>query len=505
MIRPVIFHTEKGNEYLYSPVRNQITLSHPLLNHFVQLDEAPGALESIVNEAKKSGSYELVTYGTFTAKEINLLYNKYLFLKKHGYYKPRKHLNLEGRMTTSVLDDNIQRIKQIIFEVTEDCNLNCTYCTYSKFYVNKPRASKEPNLPEIRKTITYFLSRRKNKSAKLTVSFYGGEPLKNMKLIREVVSALKSLPDNQVPFKFSMTSNGVYLKKYIDYLVEHDFDVGISLDGDSSANIYRQTKNNNPSFPIVIRNLEYVMEKYPDYFEKNINFMSVIHNRNNFGSLEKFFREKFGKTPVMSDISTIGINEEFKQEFHKTFVENKQDDRYDETPMRSLMLKHPRVKDVADLVEKYSGMVYKNHYQMLQPGKDATLRKKYIPTATCTPFSLRAFVTTEGKILPCEHISREFEIGWVNESRIHIDKREIRDMFNSYYGKIKTFCEKCYLADNCKECMFNTGIETDKPSCEFFMGHKRFGDYLAKQFSIIENDYPFYLTIADNAFRKEGS
>lgn len=53
MIRPVIFHTEKGNEYLYSPVRNQITLSHPLLNHFVQLDEAPGELESIVNEARK--------------------------------------------------------------------------------------------------------------------------------------------------------------------------------------------------------------------------------------------------------------------------------------------------------------------------------------------------------------------------------------------------------------------------------------------------------------------
>jgi uncharacterized protein len=505
MIRPVIFHTKNGNQYLYSPVRNQITLSHPLLNHLYALDKEPGDLETLCTKVKQQGGYSLEGYSRFTYSEFLDLFRKYQFLKKKGFYKPRKRLNLEGGITPAIIDDNIQRIKQLIFEVTEDCNLSCTYCTYSKFYVNKERASREPNLAEISKTVTWFLSRRRNTSATLTVSFYGGEPLKNMKLIREVVSTLRSIPGNKVPFRFTMTSNGVYLKKNIDYLVEHDFDVGISLDGDSDSNTFRVTKNNRPSYSIVIRNLEYVREKYPEYFEKNISFMSVMHNRNNYGMLEQFFREKFGKTPLMSDISTIGVSEEYKEEFRQTFIDNKKVESNEQELMHSLMMKHPRVKDVADVVEKYSGTVFKNHYQVLQPGRNNQLKKKYIPTATCTPFSMRAFVTTEGKILPCEHISREFGIGSVSASAIRIDKREISQMFNRYYGTIKTFCDKCYLADNCKECMFNTGVETGKPTCEFFMSHKTFGQYLARHFSIIENDYPFFLTIADHAFQKEGS
>lgn len=505
MIRPVIFATEQGNQYLYSPSRNQISLSHPLVNHFYSLEQNSDGIKEFLQEARKLGRFTLEGAGTFSYSEVISHHRKYSFLKKQGFYKPRKRLNLEGGLSPADIEDNIGRIKQLIFEVTEDCNLSCTYCTYSKFYVNKTRASREPNLEEIRKTITWFLDRRTVTDSPLTISFYGGEPLKNMKLIGDVVAALESLPDNPTRLKFTMTSNGVYLKKYIAYLAEHDFEVGISLDGDSEGNAYRLQKNNRPSYPVVVRNLDYVKEHYPEFFEKNINFMSVMHNRNNFGALEQFFREKYNKSPLMSDINTVGISDEYKAEFHKTFLENKKDDRDDKKPMERLMMKHPRVKDMADMVERYSGMVFKNHYQMFQPGRNNTFRKKYIPTATCTPFSMRAFMTTEGKILPCEHIGREFEIGSANANGPRIDKKEVSEMFNRYYSKIKTFCDKCYLSDNCKECMFNTGVETDKPSCEFFMSHRKFSDYLARQYSIIENDYPFFLIVANHAFRKEGS
>jgi uncharacterized protein len=505
MIRPVIFATEKGNHYLYSPSRNQFTLSHPLVNHFYSLEQDSADIKSFLKNARNLGRFTLDGFGTFSYPELISHYRKYNFLKKQGFFKSRKRLNLEGGISPADIEDNIGRIKQLIFEVTEDCNLSCAYCTYSKFYVNKARASREPNLEEIRKTIIWFLERRKVADSLLTVSFYGGEPLKNMKLISDVVAALESIPGNHTRFKFTMTSNGVYLKKYIAYLAEHDFEVGISLDGDSKGNAYRLLKNNRPSYSIVIRNLDYVQEHYPEFFEKNINFMSVMHNRNNFGALEQFFREKYNKSPLLADINTVGISDEYKAEFFKTFLANKKDDRDDKKPMERLMMKHPRVKDLADMVDRYSGMVFKNHYQMLQPGRNNTFRKKYIPTATCTPFSMRAFMTTEGKILPCEHIGREFEIGSADANGPRIDNTEISDMFNRYYRKIKTFCDKCYLSDNCKECMFNAGVETDKPSCEFFMSHRKFSDYLARHYSSIENDYPFFLTVANHAFRKEGS
>ena len=505
MIRPVVFTSERRNVYLYSPFRNQITLLHPLVRYMYNVDQEEGEkLSSLAEETRKKGFFTLEGFGDFTVEEFLHHHKKYLFLKGKGFFRPRKRINLEGRLSPADIKENITGIKQLIFEVTEDCNLQCTYCTYSKFYVNKPRASREPDFPEIKKTILYFLSRRKpGLTTPLIISFYGGEPLKNMKLIRQVVTFCDTIPEDQCRFRFSMTSNGLLLKKEIEYLAAHDFDVSISLDGDSEANTYRRLKNNQPSYPIVVGNLEYVRENYPAFYEKNITFMSVLHNRNNFGTLEKFFREKYGKSTLMSDISTVGINEPYREEFYSTFIENKKDDRNEREPMESLMLKHPRVKDVADVVEKYSGVVFKNHYQMLNRGKDNSLKKKYIPTATCTPFSMRAFVTTEGKMLPCEHIGREFELGAVSPGRISINRTRISELFNNYFQKARTFCEKCYLANNCKECMFNTGIETEKPSCEYFMSRQRFSEYLSRHFSIIENDYPFYLKIANHAFRKE--
>ena len=68
----------------------------------------------------------------------------------------------------------------------------------------------------------------------------------------------------------------------------------------------------------------------------------------------------------------------------------------------------------------------------------------------------------------------------------------------------KKFCNKCYLSDSCQECVFNTGVETGKPSCEFFLNERKFREFMAKHYSIIENDYSFYLSIAKDAFREQG-
>ena len=89
------------------------------------------------------------------------------------------------------------------------------------------------------------------------------------------------------------------------------------------------------------------------------------------------------------------------------------------------------------MVEVYSGMVFKSHYKMLAPRDKNQYKKKYIPTATCAPFSMRTFITTEGTILPCEHISRLFEIGKVDDDAIRINPVEIAKMYNDHFEKIK--------------------------------------------------------------------
>ena len=41
---------------------------------------------------------------------------------------------LSGRLTDEFLEQSVSSIKQIAFELTEDCNLNCHYCAYGHLY-----------------------------------------------------------------------------------------------------------------------------------------------------------------------------------------------------------------------------------------------------------------------------------------------------------------------------------------------------------------------------------
>ena len=87
---------------------------------------------------------------------------------------------------------------QITFEITECCNLACTYCGYGPLYNNKdPR--KNRNLSE--ETGILFINYMVNLWEKgflditndtIYVSFYGGEPLLNMNFIRHIVNYIRS-------------------------------------------------------------------------------------------------------------------------------------------------------------------------------------------------------------------------------------------------------------------------------------------------------------------------
>ncbi|MBN1199983.1 MAG: hypothetical protein JXA23_11570, partial [Bacteroidales bacterium] len=61
-------------------------------------------------------------------------------------------------------------------------------------------------------------------------------------------------------------------------------------------------------------------------------------------------------------------------------------------------------------------------------------------------------------------------------------------------------CSKCYFIDNCQECIFNTGIETEHPSCYYFTTESGFREYLKKHYSHIEADYPFFRRTAQSIF-----
>ena len=112
--------------------------------------------------------------------------------------------------------------QQITFEVTERCNLNCKYCGYGSLYNNKdPRHNNNLTTNDalaLLRKIKELWSKGYDVSGPsvIHISFYGGEPLLNMSLIRQIIDYVESeMKTFSKDFQFSMTTNAVLLRKYI--------------------------------------------------------------------------------------------------------------------------------------------------------------------------------------------------------------------------------------------------------------------------------------------------
>lgn len=193
----------------------------------------------------------------------------------------------------------LANLPQLVFEVTDACNLKCKYCAYGEFYGDFDK--REDKMLPVSKAIqlidylNQYWNSDQNTSAKsfMYVSFYGGEPLMNFSFIKEIVKYVETRLDcPRRIFLFSMTTNAILLHKYMDFLVEHDFRVLVSLDGNKKNDSYRVDHKGNGSFDRVVRNVDLLREKYPEFFEKNVNFNSVFHNRSTIEEVYSFFKDR---------------------------------------------------------------------------------------------------------------------------------------------------------------------------------------------------------------------
>jgi len=501
MKRSLFFTSGKGNSYLYSPYRKQILATHPLLKHFHQLDQQQINFDQWISSNSQDDSVTIPEIGTFPLQEVQYQKRKYRFLKKNGFFRPEKKLSLDGRLLKADIRKNIASVKQIIFEVTEDCNLNCTYCTYGKYYENKPRSNRYLTFEMARPALEHLISiRPSSPDNQLIISFYGGEPLKNFAFIQSVVDFTRQYEKEQISFRFSLTTNGLLLKKHLDFLVANEFEISLSLDGDEQANSFRVTKNNKQSYQQVISAITHIKENYPGYFEKNVNFITVMHKRNSMEGVYDFFMQNFGKLPMMSEVNPVNVCQEFRQEFRERISPVAVPALEHPTAIDKLGNRHPGIREMARAVEYYSGFVFKNIPELLSPSKGQTRKKHLLPTATCAPFSIRVFFTAEDTIVPCEHINPVFEIGSYSADKLNLDPSSIASLYNRYYDKMLKFCTTCYFADNCQECMFNAGIENEHPSCAFYTRESGFRQYLSKQISNIEDNFNLFLQTAQSAY-----
>ncbi|GHV34160.1 radical SAM peptide maturase [Bacteroidia bacterium] len=378
----------------------------------------------------------------------------------------------------------LSNLHQLTFEVTDACNLKCKYCGYGEFYEDYD-VRENRNLPveEAKLLIDYlanFWQSEYNVAANrhVYISFYGGEPLLNMSFIKEIIAYIEHLNIENRHFSFSMTTNAILLDKFMDFIVEKDFSLLISIDGNSKNNAYRVDKSGNAVFDKIVKNIDLLQNNYPEYFLRKVNFNSVLHNKNSVEEIYRFFKEKYDKIPSIGELNNMGIRKEKEKEFMQTYKNQMEDlyqsEHYNEIE-KDMFIKSPSYQSVCTFLHQYSNFVYKDYNELLYGKSEANT---WI-SGTCLPFGKKMFVTVNGKILPCERIGHQFALGQISENRIELDFDKIAEKYNQYFAKIEKQCENCCGKKSCIQCIFNLENLEEKPVCQGFMNKEDFDNYVS--------------------------
>jgi uncharacterized protein len=496
----LIIKSGKENYYIYDKNINTTFFVNPILVYLSQLDDKGINIEGWIKNIKNS--YILFDKYKVNKDKLNYYYKKYLLFKSNGFFSTSSKIDLDLKL--KIEPEEIRRtlanIKQITFEVTEKCNLNCEYCGYGKYYQDyDERQNKDLDINISKKVIEYFvellnspLNTSHNKF--ITIGFYGGEPLLCFPFIKKIVAFVNSLHLLHNKFRFAITTNGILIKKYINFLVENNFSLLISLDGNEKNNEYRVYKNGKPAFDTILENVNSLKTNYPLYFKNYVNFNAVLHNKNSVFDIYNFFKYKFNKIPSISELNTTRINPQLKENFLKLYSKitkslyNSED--YS-TIEREMFIKLPMLMNLTMFLHVYNYFVFKNYNSLLSLG----IKEIEMPTGTCFPFSKKVFITVNGKILPCERVGHQYALGLVDSKKVELDLEKIARKYNSYFKKILIQCNTCTNYKSCLQCIFHLELNKKNPKCPSFMNSNQFLEYFSYFITYLEKTPEIYYRI----------
>ena len=121
-------------------------------------------------------------------------------------------------------------VKALCLHIAHTCNLNCAYCFASQGKYHGDRAVMSF---EVGKQALDFLVANSGTRRNLEVDFFGGEPLMNFDVVKQLVAYARSIEkEHNKNFRFTLTTNGVLVDDdVIEFAYKECSNVVLSLDG----------------------------------------------------------------------------------------------------------------------------------------------------------------------------------------------------------------------------------------------------------------------------------
>ena len=222
--------------------------------------------------------------------EIVELYNEKILFSEDNYEKFAKY---------SVPSP----VKAMCLHIAHDCNLRCKYCFASTgdFGVGRKLMTYETG----KKAIDFLIEKSADRQ-NLELDFFGGEPLMNWEVVKQIVLyARKREKECGKKFRFTVTTNGLLLDdEKIDFINKEMSNVVLSIDGRKEVNDRMRVRvDGSGSYDKITENFRRLVEKRGDkeyyvrgtYTKYNLDFSEDVMHLYELGF------DQISVEPVMAD------------------------------------------------------------------------------------------------------------------------------------------------------------------------------------------------------------
>ena len=348
--------------------------------------------------------------------------------------------------------NNSKVIKALCLHIAHTCNLNCSYCFASQGKYQGDRALMSF---EVGKRAFDFLIENSGTRRNLEVDFFGGEPLMNWDVVKQLVAYARSIEkQHNKNFRFTLTTNGILLDDEImDFLNKEMSNVVLSLDGRREVNDhFRRDYAGNGSYDRIVPKFKELVEKRggKDYYVRG----TFTHNNVDFTN-DIFHMADLGFTELSMEPVVCPPNDPYAltdEDMPKIF------EQYE--ILAKEMLKR-----------KKEGRGFTFYHYMLDLKNGPCIYKRITGCGSGTEYMA---VTPWGELFPCHQFvgDPKYSLGNIYDG---VTNKEIQDGFRSCNAYAREECKDCWARLYCSGgCAANSYHATGsingvyKYGCELF-------------------------------------
>jgi len=375
----------------------------------------------------------------------------------------------EPEQKTEKVPESVPIVSIALF-ITNECNLNCIYCCGKGGGYG---SSGHMNSATARKAIDWFVE-KSGKLKKLNISFFGGEPLMNFPLVKEIVEYTQKL---EKEFEFHMITNLSLLDdEKLVFIQKHNIILMVSFDGPKEIQDRQRPfkKGDGSSYDATIPKIKKLLSVLPETCCRATLLNDI------------------DQTTVHEALSKIGFTD-----ISITLASSSLFDKVIKKQARDLTRSKQMMEDAADcflrdVKERKSGELRKEKnttalYHLIEIFLGD--QKRYFP---CDAGRKSLAISNSGDIFLCDRFVgiEEFKLGSIHNSELK------REPYLKPFAKAVEKCSRCFAKYICAGGCYhdNTGqtgsaFDPEEEFCRFMKRSMELVAYVVSNLNHNDKEY----------------